>query len=87
MSIASDRDYLTDPRTLDPAVVMSLALDSDDQGAMTVVGAPWIRLLQHAVHLARDPAIASQYPELVARMHQRMEAGRRRRPRLPDGRH
>lgn len=62
-----------------PDLILSLALDGDDQSCMAAVGRPRRALIFQALRLADDPAVALAHPELVQRVRERVEAQRVKR--------
>lgn len=66
-----------------PDLILSLALDGDDQSCMAAVGRPRRALILQALRLADDPTVALEYPELVQRVRDRAEAQRVKRSSAP----
>lgn len=64
---------------IDPERILALALDGTDEQCVTELGVSRAQVIQRALHLAEDPAVALEYPELVQRIWARVEAGRARR--------
>lgn len=56
--------------------VLQLALDGSDEDCVTELGMSRAQVIQRALHLAEDPAVALAHPELVQRIWARVEAGR-----------
>lgn len=60
----------------DPERILTLALDGTDEDCLMATGLTRSRVIQEALQLASDPAVALEYPELVQRVWARVEAGR-----------
>lgn len=59
--------------------VLMLALDGDDQQCVAELGMRRHQVIQQALRLASDPAVALAHPELVARICGRVERQREAR--------
>lgn len=59
-----------------PDLILRLALDGDDVACVSQTGMKRHLVIQRALHLATDPAVALEHPELVQRI--RDHASRRR---------
>lgn len=66
-----------------PELILSLALDGDDVACINQAGLKRHLVIQQALHLAEDPAIALAHPELVQRVRDRAEAQRVKRSPAP----
>lgn len=64
---------------IEPATLLRLALDGDAQTCMAEVGVPRHLVIQQALHLADDPAVALEHPELVRRVRERVSRQRQAR--------
>lgn len=56
--------------------ILTLALDGTDEDCVTELGMSRAQVIQRALHLAEDPAVALEHPVLVQRIWGRVEAGR-----------
>lgn len=60
------------PELITPELILSLALDGDDQACMAAVGRPRHVVIQRALRLVEDPAVALAHPELTQRIRGRV---------------
>lgn len=63
----------------DTRLILSLALEGDDEDCFMELGWTKARTCQRAIQLAEDPQVAIAHADLVQRVHAILETGRARR--------